>query len=48
MTDHSELARLIREKSHNGVSLTVLGVGMNNLQDATLQTIAAAGNGNYA
>jgi Ca-activated chloride channel family protein len=48
VTDHSELASIIRDKSHNGISLTVLGVGMNNLQDATLQTIAAAGNGNYA
>ncbi|HWE04078.1 MAG TPA: VWA domain-containing protein [Tepidisphaeraceae bacterium] len=48
VTDHAQLASIIREKSHGGISLTVLGVGMNNLQDATLQTIAAAGNGNYA
>ena len=32
----------------NHISLTVLGVGMENLKDATLQNLAAAGNGSYA
>jgi Ca-activated chloride channel family protein len=48
ITGRLDLENVIRDKSHNGVSLTVLGVGMNNLQDATLQKIAAAGNGSYA
>ena len=47
-TDRSHLMSIVRDKSREGISLTVLGVGMNNLKDATLQKLAASGNGSYA
>ncbi len=47
-TDHSRLLNVVRQKSREGVSLTVLGVGMNNLKDATMEKLAAAGAGSYA
>ena len=40
--------RLIEEKAKSGVFLTVLGVGMGNLKDSTLEKLADKGNGNYA
>ncbi len=43
-----ELVRMIEEKRRTGVSLTVLGFGMGNLKDATLEQLADKGDGNYA
>jgi Ca-activated chloride channel homolog len=49
VTDHGQLESIVRDQTHkNGVSLTVLGVGMSNLNDARLQKLAIAGNGSYA
>ena len=43
-----ELTRLIEAKREHGVFLTVLGFGMGNLKDSTMETLADRGNGNYA
>ncbi len=48
VTDRGSLLRLIEEKRKEGVALTVLGFGMGNLKDATLEQLADSGNGNYA
>ena len=48
VTDQGELVRLIEEKAESGVFLTVLGFGMGNLKDATLEQLADKGNGHYA
>jgi Ca-activated chloride channel homolog len=48
MTDPAELQTLISKKAKSGVFLTVLGYGMENYQDATLEILADKGNGNYA
>ncbi len=42
------LSRLIEEKRKTGVFLTVLGFGMGNYKDSTLEKLADKGNGNYA
>ena len=47
-TSRSELVRLIEKKAKSGVFLTVLGFGMGNYKDATLEQLADHGNGNYA
>jgi Ca-activated chloride channel family protein len=46
-TSEGELVRLIEEKATSGVLLTVLGFGMGNYKDATLEKLADKGNGNY-
>ncbi len=43
-----ELIRLIEAKAKSGVFLSVLGFGMGNIKDATLEQIADKGNGHYA
>jgi len=48
ITDRNALLRLIEDKARSGVFLSVLGVGMGNYKDATLETLADKGNGNYA
>jgi Ca-activated chloride channel homolog len=48
MSDSAALTRLVEEKRKTGVYLTVLGFGMGNLQDATLEKLAHHGNGHYA
>lgn len=48
VTSESELVRLIEQKREQGIFLTVLGFGMGNYKDATLEQIADKGNGNYA
>ena len=48
VTSDGELTRLIEEKRDHGISLTVLGVGRDNLQDHKMQQLADKGNGNYA
>ena len=40
--------RLIEEKRAGGVFLTVLGFGIGNLKDSTMEKLADKGNGNYA
>ncbi len=47
-TDRGALVRLIEAKRESGVFLTVLGFGMGNLKDATMEELADHGNGNYA
>lgn len=47
ITDEGGLVRLIEEKAQSGVFLTVLGFGMGNLKDSTMQQLADRGNGNY-
>lgn len=42
-----ELVRMIEEKAGSGVFLTVLGFGMGDYKDATLEKLAGRGNGNY-
>jgi Ca-activated chloride channel family protein len=48
VTSHEALMRLIEDKARSGVFLTVLGFGMGNLKDATMETLADRGNGNYS
>jgi Ca-activated chloride channel family protein len=48
ITNQGELTRLIEDKAKSGVFLTVLGFGMGNLKDATLEKLADKGHGNYA
>ena len=48
VTSMDALARLIEEKRTTGVFLSVLGVGDDNLKDATMEKLADKGNGNYA
>ena len=49
-TDRDELVRLIESKARGPkpVFLTVLGFGMDNLNDKTLETLADKGDGHYA
>lgn len=47
VTNDGDLTRLIEEKAKSGVFLTVLGFGMGNLKDSTLERLADKGNGNY-
>ena len=47
VTAEGDLTRLIQEKAKSGVFLTVLGFGMGNYKDATLEALADKGNGNY-
>ena len=42
------LQALISEKRDSGIYLSVLGVGMTNTNDTTMETLARNGNGNYA
>lgn len=47
VTNQGDLTRLIEEKAKSGVFLTVLGFGMGNYKDDTLEKLADKGNGNY-
>lgn len=47
VTSEGELTRLIEEKAKSKVFLTVLGFGMGNLKDSTMEMLADKGNGNY-
>ena len=46
-TSESELVDLITKEAKSGVFLTVLGYGMGNYKDSTLEALADKGNGNY-
>jgi Ca-activated chloride channel family protein len=48
VASESELTDLIAAKAKGGVFLSVLGFGMGNLKDSTLEQLADKGNGNYA
>ena len=48
VTDQGSLTRLIEGERDHGVFLTVLGFGMGNLKDSTMEKLADRGNGNYA
>jgi Ca-activated chloride channel homolog len=48
VTNQGDLVRLIEEEREHGISLSVLGFGMGNLKDDTLEKLADRGNGNYA
>ena len=48
ITGEMALQRLIETKAKSGVFLSVLGFGMGNLKDSTLEMLADKGNGNYA
>jgi Ca-activated chloride channel family protein len=48
VTSQGDLIRLIEEKRRTGIALTVLGFGMGNLKDSTMEKLADKGNGNYA
>ena len=47
-TSEGDLTRMIEDKREHGVFLTVLGFGMGNLKDSTMEKLADRGNGNYA
>jgi Ca-activated chloride channel homolog len=48
VTSEDALTRLITERRKTGVFLSVLGFGMGNYKDSTLEQLADQGNGNYA
>lgn len=48
VTGNGALQQLIQEKAKTGVFLSVLGFGTGNTKDATMETLADKGNGNYA
>jgi Ca-activated chloride channel homolog len=48
VTSEGGLVRLVEEKAKGGVFLSVLGYGMGNLKDSTMEALADKGNGNYA
>ena len=48
VTDQGALTRLIEQEAKSGVFLSVLGFGIGNLKDTTMEKLADRGNGNYA
>lgn len=48
VTSRDELERLITKERESGVYLTVLGFGMGNYHDDTMEILADKGNGNYS
>lgn len=48
ITNRGDLTRLIEDKAKSGIFLTALGFGMGNYKDATLESLADKGDGNYA
>jgi Ca-activated chloride channel family protein len=48
VTSEDQLIKLIERERKSGVFLSVLGVGTGNLQDATMESLADKGNGNYS
>jgi Ca-activated chloride channel family protein len=47
VTSRDELVRLVEEKAKANVFATILGFGMGNLKDSTLEQLADKGNGQY-
>lgn len=48
VTNQSDLVDLIQRRAKGGVFLSVLGFGMGNTKDSTMEKLADKGNGNYA
>jgi Ca-activated chloride channel family protein len=48
ISSQAELEKFISDKRDTGVYLSVLGVGMGNLKDNKMETLANCGNGNFA
>lgn len=48
VTNQGDLVRLIEDKRKSGVYLTLLGFGMGNLKDSTMEKLSHHGNGHYA
>jgi secreted protein with Ig-like and vWFA domain/anti-sigma factor RsiW len=48
ITDRGQLLDFITERAKTGVFLSVLGYGLGNYQDITMELLADKGNGNYA
>ncbi len=48
MTQRGDLERLIEQQARSRIFLSVLGFGMGNLKDSTLELLSNKGNGNYA
>lgn len=48
ISNKTHLKEFISEKAASGVYLSVIGVGMGNLRDDIMQSLALCGNGNYA
>jgi Ca-activated chloride channel family protein len=48
ITSQGDLTRLIEDRARSGVFLSVLGYGMGNLKDSTMERLANQGNGHYA
>lgn len=48
LTSESDLKELISKEKQQGIYLSVLGFGMGNYSDSRMETLADAGNGNYA
>lgn len=47
ITSQRQLQELIEREARSGIYLTVLGFGMGNLKDSTMEMLADRGNGNY-
>mgnify|MGYP003338512146 FL=1 len=47
VTSQGDLVRMVEERAKSNVFLTVLGFGIGNLKDSTLELLADKGNGNY-
>jgi Ca-activated chloride channel family protein len=47
-SSNTELLKIIREKRKTGVTLTALGFGIGNLNDAMMEAVSNAGNGMYS
>ena len=47
VTSRDELVRLVEEKAKANIFATILGFGMGNLKDSTLEQLADKGNGQY-
>ena len=48
VTNRSELVNLIQKEANSGVFISILGFGMGNYKDGTLEELSNKGNGNYA
>jgi len=48
VTSQDDLVSLIEREAKSGVFLTLLGFGMGNLKDGTMEQLSNKGNGNYA
>ncbi len=48
ISDRDELTEFIQDKAASGIALSVIAVGMGNLRDDFMQTLALHGNGSYA